>query len=96
MLSELNSKTLRRDIPNLPRVDMGSKKILDVVKDLGTGMYIYYIQSSPDSPAVGSVGTCIVNKAGSDYIFIYIFMYNRIYYAAASSSTTSIAWEKIL
>jgi hypothetical protein len=59
------------------------------------GLYMVYSQHATDSPLPNQVSFTIINYAGQDYIYLYLFLYNSIYYGNVKSTTTSIKWQKI-
>lgn len=90
-VNELNSKS--QDL-NICRSSTTS--ILDTVKSMPQGrIYILYTQNADESPSKGNVSFTIVNKAGVDHIYLYMFMYGTIYTAYVKSSTTEITWTKM-
>lgn len=59
------------------------------------GLYMVYSQFATDSPLPNQASFTIINYAGQDYIYLYLFLYNSIYYGNADSTTSSIKWQKI-
>ena len=75
--------------------DIIDSSILDIVKGLTKGIYLFYTQNASDSPSPGNVSFMIVNKAGINFIYMYVFCYEGIYYASANGTASSISWTNI-
>ena len=93
-ISSLNANTFKTYEPNLPTIDL-SGSIREKIFTLDRGIYLFYTQSSIDSVNPGDVSFTLVNKAGDNYIYLYQFVYNNIYYVYVNQSSTSLKWTKI-
>lgn len=93
-ISTLNANTFKTYEPNLPIIDL-SGSIREKIFTLDRGIYLFYTQSSIDSASPGDVSFTLVNKAGDNYIYLYQFIYDNIYYVYVNQSSTSLKWTKI-
>ena len=91
-LNELNSKT---SSAYFNFEDVGKRSILDVVKSKNSGIFLLYTQDALDSPAIRNVSFTIVNKPAADYIYLYLYVYNNIYFATANTKTDVLEWKRI-
>lgn len=90
-VNELNGKISGSALP----YGIIDSSILNTVKGLTRGIYLFYTQNASDSPSSGNVSFMIVNKAGTDFIYMYVFCYEGVYYASANATTPSISWTNI-
>ena len=77
---------------------VNNSSILEKAKALGngaTGLYWIYTQNATDSPNPGAISFALINVVGANYILIYVFLSQRVYYAACSQSTESLTFTKI-
>lgn len=73
-----------------------TNSIIETVKPLDIGIYLLYTQNAVDVPESGNVSFTIVNKAGTNnFIFLYNYVYERIYYSSMNSETTELSWTKM-
>lgn len=95
--SEVSALNSNFDLKNLFKATIArGETILSYAQRLTTiGLYIVYSQFATDSPSLNQVSFTIINFAGRDYIYLYLFLYDGIYYCTADSTTTSIKWKKI-
>ena len=71
--------------------------IIDTVRNqVSNGLYLFYTQNAEDSHQSGDVSFTLVNRAAANYIYLYQFEYDNVYYAAIGTSTQSISWTQML
>ena len=73
-----------------------TNSIIETVKPLDIGIYLLYTQNAVDAPESSNASFTIVNKAGTNnFIFLYNYVYERIYYSSMNSETTELSWTKM-
>lgn len=94
-ITQLNSNF---DLKNLFKATIAREEtLLSYAQRLTTvGLYIVYSQFATDSPLSNQVSFTIINYAGQNYIYLYLFVYDGIYYATVDSTISSIKWKKII